>query len=420
MKIAKKQFNSIDLYGLGIILFFLLVNKFFYIFKLPTAYGAGQQTLSAVFAIILFSFMVLIQHKLRVDQYSKWILGLFLFIAIEFLYSVFHYENESLMTMLKDNLYFFVLFIYFVVDYWISSKEKFEIFITLITWICLITNILLISNAFIYNLSGNFILQIGGINYGDTIKILYRSNGIRIYNVNQGLIFIVAIISAGYVFGDKGKQRRFIHLLNILTTLFSLYYIEQSRMALLIISIAIMAVLLLSNNSNRQKKYILILMVLALGIVFGIDIITGTATSIWDSLTNSSDKTSLYRFQEMTYYWQCALKQPFFGLGFVSPSGNNASIVSGYAGNWSYTDIGLIGIMGKMGITGAIFYLFMLFKLMKAALTIKTSTRGARIGICIALFLGLATLSYFDSQRIMGLVIAIIYIHETNIYDRAV
>lgn len=415
----KNIFTKVNIMFFTILCFFVIVNKFLYLFELPFAGAPGSQILSGAFAILAFILSIIFSSKISLDKYSKWIIMFLGFIIVEWIISAIRYPNESIIAMFKEHLYFFTFLIYFIFKNWIYTKEKFIKLFELITVIVLLTNVLLIINAFLYNQTGHFLLKIMGVNYG-TIKLLFRSNGIRIYNVNAGLGFISAIISSGIALGNKQEgQNRILHTLNLITTIFSIYYIEQSRLMLLIIIVAVLCVLVNSKNISRKRKLNLYLLMLIFVLFIGWDVISQTGKSILESLADSSDVTSANRFEEITYYLSVSKSHPLFGLGLISATGSYGSLVSGTLGNWTYTDVGVFGILGKLGFVGLFMYLYLLLLLAKETIKYKLPNSGTRLGIVLSIFLSSITMSFFDSQRIVGLVLAMMYFIGTATFYRS-
>ena len=413
----KKSSNfNIQLFIIGIFLF--ADSRFFYLLPLPDFFGGSpfNKTLVSIFSVICMAFLVLLNKKVNLGNYSVYILTLYLFLGIQAIYERLYFQY-SLSSILFNLLPFLILLMYFGIGTFLSDQKNFISFCSLCEWITIILCTLLLIQLLIYNRKHIMFLNFSISNWYTMYHV--TANG-RFSVVADGLVKVTVLISFYDMLFWKNISRKktFIATISFLLALLSIVFVDQSRIYIIQSVISIIVIYFITNKNKINLKTVSYAFAIFL---IGLMLLLPKITSIINALNDSSNGSSYARIGAINYYLSIIGNYLFTGLGIVNPDEGTFQyiLIHGGEGIYYFDDIGIIGILASMGIVMVVWYVLILIKNFKLSFKIKNNNKKAlSIGLSVMMLLGIMTGSYLDKERLMALLLTMLVIDFCSRSDR--
>lgn len=387
----------------------LINDKFFQLLpisgRLYEWMGSTSRALVGTLAILFGVIALFINDGLLEYKESKFIKKyLFIYsiiIILTAVYTLIYYSLQPAKVSYKYlSEYLIVLEVIPLCKYLNNDNNVYKLF-EITNLFSFIHNIMIIAQQFLYSVNGTLFLP-------DIVVDTYRSGSMRIGLDTFGNIFI--LFNFYYLFYYKNKNKnKIIHLVYLLTGIYSSVVVQQTRMYIL--DLIIVATIVTLVEARNLKKFGTSLTILLVAIILFAS--TGYFREIVQSFSSNtaamttSRSNRLYGFE---YYFKLFLEHPFFGMGFAR---NNVyrSIVHGPLGIADITDVGFVGQLGTLGVGAFIVYIPVIYYLFKTAYRTKN-----RITLISALYVLITstTLIIFNAPLILLLPFLLAYAYYDN------
>lgn len=209
--------------------------------------------------------------------------------------------------------------------------------------ICNVTSIL----AFFLSFSGIDLLNIN-------IFARQRNGTVRFIIGEVVLVTGLFISIGGFVDKQTKRMARRFYLINILLTLFNLFFIAKTRTLTFYIMATMFVLPVMSKDVKKSRKVLFGLLALIILVVAVTSDFIPYMSSIF-----SSDYGIQMRFSEIEYYWKYFTEHFLFGAGYATsaPIFPTGTLGSGPSGRYYTSDVGIIGLLFKSGLIGLIWLL---------------------------------------------------------------
>ncbi|MGN1381699.1 MAG: O-antigen ligase family protein [Eubacterium sp.] len=367
--------NVKTLYFCGWILILLINDKFFQLCRIPDSLyiwmGSTSRALVGTLCII-FGMLALVwsNKKFRNSEgrFLKLYLGIYtLAIVAIAAYTVLVYDLQPAKVSYKYAAEYLIVLETFALCGCMVNEENTERVFEVVNIFSFLHNVLIIGQQILYSINRTVFMP-------DVNVDLYRSGVMRISMGTFGNFFI--LYNFYCLFFDSGKKKKIKYILYLVTGLYALVVVQQTRMY--IVSILIVAVVIILIESKSVRKCITGIVLFCTGIVVLAG--TGYLQKLLQSFSSTDDAFTVSRnnrFYAFSYYWHLFLKHPLLGMGFAR-NDVYKSIVHGPLGIADITDVGFVGQLATLGVCAFIIYIPFLFYLFKTA--IKTGNRIVLMG----------------------------------------
>lgn len=224
-------------------------------------------------------------------------------------------------------------------------------------------------------------------------KTSMRNGRLRMWDLSS--IEGLAIIYGAYRVSCD-KRNKLLYLFQVIVCIFSLIYVEQTRMMLIALTISITFMVFLKPYKTIDGilgKYGILFLSGVLGCLF---VIPRLITSFGKGVSIS------YRLIEIQYVYNLLHNIGIFGMGMISRRLQRQLFYYGIYSNVSLEDIGIIGYSAQVGIWGIALYFLPMLRM--AWVLLHGEKNDLKIflwSIYSYLLITSATLLVLDSQRIL-------------------
>ena len=335
---------------------------------------------------------ILFKPGLILYSLDKLVILFIVSIFLSFLTAYGYWEQPFKSSFLSYRL-FYIYFLYFVlVGFKMSSKEV-ETIIVVLFFLSLV------------------IFLIDYFTFPDPIFSLRseeRRNGITIFFYGQGFTFLGAF----YYLQKFFKQFNLFHLMWFLIGAIFLFFLTQSRMILIGLSLGFVLILLLSS---LRYRFVYAVVIIAAGIVFYL------ASDVFKGIKEqNAEQAKFYsediRVQAYDFFWndlQGGWSTIVFGNG-VAAKGSDLEAITDYgiALGFYTSDVGLTGIMSFFGLFGMFIWILFFYKAFSMNLAQRfTYIKAFFLTIFVTAFTGY---SIFDPGFMPATVVALYLIRLNN------
>lgn len=394
MKLTKENFQKIC-----IIILLLSSTRFLYVLPLPSFFlqSASNVMCCAFFSGIICIIFWIINKKIDLGTFGIEIFILYALVIINcfFMFLQYGYSWKNIYYCLVP---FLVLLGYFPLVQFIQSKASLHFILKCVEWIALLLAIVLLLQKYEYDKNNLLFLK---------INIPLNFNG-RFYDVSEGIIRIAVLISAYYLIT---KQINFINIFCFIGSSLSIILVDQSRIYLLSVILAIFVMLVINMITSEQKSNLIIYLLL---IIVGIIIASTLYSSLRSTLNNINDGSNYARNDAINYYFSALKHHIWTGLGLYVPSIGEAysDYIKGPLGIYNYSDIGIFGIYASLGLGSVIWYIWILIKGIKIACF--SANKVLCWGLVSEMIVSMFTMTYFDSSRQFSLVLVLVILSVSS------
>ena len=325
-------------------------------------------------ALILFTFSYycafckksvrIIRNKMVfANQYCMFSLSVFVLV---FLFTLVRFSDQPFSATLSIALpYFSLLLFYPITSIFIYDKCTDKLFNAL-NIIAFAWYLIIIIQSVVFITSGRVFLVGYFTQWAST-----RNNGlIRINLFEIGNLMILYNFFQLYNEKTRNKNKLF-NLLMLLMGLYSLIFIQQTRMYYFAIFFSLFVIVLYSGK-DEHNKYIrnVIIAVTGILVVASSGVIPNILSSF--SLEGQDAYSTRNRLFELHYYWNYFLDHPLLGMGFAHSS-FYPTIVRSVTRMAATSDVGIIGQLVKLGVFAIPIYLCLCYRM---AIIVKRLKKG--------------------------------------------
>lgn len=365
-----------------------------------------------VLAIVsFFIFLIIYNNKRRMiakyNEIIKYVITTAILVIIISLISII-INNQTLSDVTKEGLPYYCVFLAAPLVYIMESKNGFKNILTIIYIVTLVSLILLLIQVNLYKISGILFLKTLPNN-----SILYLRSEFLRFSLPSMTTFVTfysvfkVLTRKTNEIEKKKKLKLILHSCVIFLGVYCEVFIRQTRGSIpfYILSIYFMIV----ASKIYYRRYLNIFMVTIIGIFFLIS--SGLLDNYLISISSNSTliggaDTINVRLDGIKYFWECFLKSPIWGNGFVwNMSGDLFSKVHGPYGIYFYTDVGIFGMLANMGIVGIllVFLFYMrLFNIVRFLRHKRAPESIYLIGVMTYFIMTSGSLLIFQSGRIVA------------------
>lgn len=394
MKLTKENFEKIC-----VVILLLSSTRFLYIMPLPSFFlqSASNIMCCAFFSILVCIIFWIINKKIDLGTFGIEIFILYVLVIVNCLFMFLEYGYSW------DNIYycivpFLVLMSYFPLIQFIQSKVTLDFFLKWVEIIALLLAIVLLLQKYEYDKNSLLFLK---------VNIPFNFNG-RFYDVSEGIIRIAILISAYYLIT---KQINFVNFCCFIGSSLSIILVDQSRIYLLSVVLAIFVMIVVNIITSKQKSNLMIYTFL---IIIGVIIASTLYSSLINTLNNVNDGSNYARKDAIDYYFSVLKHHMWTGLGLYVPSIGEAysDYIDGPLGIYNYSDIGIFGIYASLGLGGVIWYIWILIKGIK--ISYFSVNKVLCVGLISEMLVSMFTMTYFDSSRQFSLVLVLVILSVSS------
>lgn len=402
MKISVKR-NMIPLF---VLLFLIVLSKnFFGLIDFENVFfGFGLTNIVRLVFVFFIIYILLKYKKFKVKfNFSMYILLLIICVFIAVLQQKLITGQPINITFKEQVTYLIILVMYF------PLKKLIVLFdIDILNILKSIMNLGVISSVL-------YILQkLLYINYN--LSFLYIQAGdvgsfsfYRLY-IGSSLVIISIICSIYFYFYEKKFRYIFYYILNMIT----LYWVSQSRLEL--IAISIVSLIGASLYIIRRKNYLLMLIIFIIGTIA---IFSLNVQEIVDKnfrlgeFSITGDTLSIRELGRELYFTQLTenYNRFIFGMGYPSKTYLPAAEFSGDTKNIFLSDNGIYSFMYVYGILGLIIIVLLAYKFLKSSVKIYKKTSNSIFLlylISIIIVMQNIALWYFNADGTLLLVLMLV------------
>lgn len=319
-------------------------------------------------------------------------------LIIEGFYSYTAYSQTIIDVIYAASMSFCRFLLIFPIIYLLCRPDGFTKLMNSVTIITVIVFLMRIFRAVIYNGVGYDILS--------NLEIGTRNGRLR-----HDLISVASVtfIYACYRFfkSSKNTYQKYIFLGVIILFAFFEAYTNMTRMYMFTFVATFMVIMIVKKRPINKE----IVLLSSLLIIFFALLASGVITSFIQTFSTTSDMglSTIARQNTIKYFISVFKENPIFGLGLIIPKEENYYIFFGPNGSAFLDDIGIINMVFHYGILGGIIVLLIFGRLLYIGINLCLNDSYDRKEFIIGSLAYLAatsiSLSAFDSQRMLGLVI---------------
>lgn len=313
-------------------------------------------------------------------------------------YSYTAYSQSVVDVIYAASIAFSRILLIFPIIYLLCRPDGFTKFMNSLSIITVVILLIRTLRALVYNTFGYDLLP-------------YLEESIRNDRIRQDLLPIggIVFIYVCYRFltSKKNTSHQIIFFAVLFLFAFYEYYTNMTRMY--VITFFVTFIMMLITKKRPVNKEIVLLSCLLL--FFILLIASGALTQFWNTFSTEGENanSTISRQNTINYFNQIVKEQPIFGLGLLIPKGENIYIFFGPNRSAYLDDIGIINLYYHYGIFGIIIVAMvfgrMLFIAFRLYFCHEYDKRIFLIGSLTYLILTSISLSAFDSQRMLSLII---------------
>ncbi|WP_026524029.1 O-antigen ligase family protein [Butyrivibrio sp. MB2005] len=340
----------------------LFYYHWFYLIKYPRIIsflfqGHRFYVIFGTIALFLASYYLLAKQAIFKNRYKKILIQCLIYLAawlIEVFYSWVAYD-QSIDEAVSNGanllmVFFFVSFLVIFIRYG-SIRYIFNI----INIFVFIWAIIVIIQSINYRISGNVLF--------DMISYFQNTSGVDLKTYKGNLR--VSLLSFGNIsiiynslqirISRLNRKSTIKALIMVITELYVVIFVQQTRMYSLTLLICFFAVLLFRKNNLRAFLSKMLLAFFVSIVMVYTSVIANFVDSF--SITGNNRWSTLARLSAIDYFLSCIMQRPLFGNGFLSEEKYYA-IIHGTSGEAYYSDLGLLGMIAETGTMSLILYVF--------------------------------------------------------------
>ena len=385
-------------------LILLVIVYTFFGLKIPyTIYQysyRGNMTLALLAAFVLlvinFSYNQVLTYN---EYYNKRVLMYLGIMSVELLITFSNHSSAEMSLVSVNNILFLPVFYYAFSCYIDNKYDKLYELIRLITIVNIICIFVYAVQCFMYQYNGVIFLNISKRALYNGVQVLYFRNGrIRIID-SSDLILFSYLLSLIQVFSYKERQNCTLCIVNVIASLFSFFYIQQTRSIQLIAVALFMVIFLFYYHPNNKNGFLIKKITVFAGIV--LILLLGGESFINRFSVSKSEGSYFARVGAIQYYSTMLGRSIFSGFGFLNENeGNISSLIHGPFNYYYPDDVGIIGTWVKYGLVVVVWYASIIVS------TLKKSIASRKYKLIYAtcfffLLLTSITLSLLDNTRIV-------------------
>lgn len=394
-----------------LIILVLLSYNFFYLLPLPgaIAWWCRMDNFSVLLSIAGLSSCCLIMRKKRsgisgcykwFEKYSQYLVVAFL---LQLVFSLIKYNRQSFFFAYRVGAPLLVVLLTPMFLYIFEFRGT--TLLDTLDNLCFLWNAIIIVQSAVYASSGRFLFDFQSYYSGRMFEV--RTYGARIGMGQFGPVFILYNLSNLFSRKEMTRKRKYFTVLKLIVGILSLLFVAQVRALTICIAISFLIQVLKSGRTQKAKIWtviVVLLVVIPMLFVFNDKIISYFFAAGMGGGLNSN--SSMNRVYAMDYYWNCFLKSPFLGNGFVDGSVNSAyyAVEHGPQNVAWYSDVGFMGLLAKTGLIAILYYIIPVTKMCKVAHRVYKYVSHAEGGFLIScvvyVLLTSLTLIITDSGRV--------------------
>lgn len=415
----KKQIDYVMSFFIVVIL--LIEYRFFFLLPIPNMIQRTMTYHNKVLLFLLSIFLFVMYGMYRKKLlFSKYVYGYIMLISISAFYAYIKYQ-PNLSEIILPMFAYLSLLLYFPLRRYF--KHHFSFFISTLTGMNIIANLLLLAQLILYRITFNVFMYI--YEFYNVGRVYTRDGDIRITYLGT-IISFSCVISMGFLFFNKEEKKlyknsKFIHIVNVVLSLAYFQLVSQTRMYVLVLIGTFVFLIYFHINSKNIVFSMLKQVLFFTGIIIVI-----YSTGVLDYLINliipffdgsSVEDGSYYaRMEALSYFSSVISRNPVFGNGLLSPDRSSLyyNIITGPMGYAFYTDVGILGTTAQFGIPMLVWYVFLLKKIYYVY---NKQKNKIIFSLLVFMMLSSGTLIVLDPQRIVFLTLALSVIDYLD-YDK--
>lgn len=362
LKIKKPTLN-----GILILLSILAMYHFYYLIDFPDIIDTVLRNTNLSIIIYIFTislYLLFYKSYKRVTKEYVWLDKYFLILSFTFLliysFTAIKYDNQSPVKILCQGAR---LLLPTMIPLYLKKfqrdggpKKTFE----LINNIAIIWTVLIIVQSFIYDTTGNIILDFNTLLVRGVSS---RANGIRI----SGNVFIniMAVYNYFQIFNknDDAKIKYFIYFI---LDMYAIVFVCQTRAFIFIVILCLLVQAIFMVRTKRAKKIEIVVLFVAIISLFASGYAQNMANDFIQVDVKENHASVNNRMYALTYYGECFRRNPIFGNGIVAETDGYRYVEHGPLGKAYYSDVGFIGLLAETGLCSIVFFFYPLFKIIKS------------------------------------------------------
>lgn len=323
-------------YEVGIIAFIL---------KFGTRFIIGM--LACFMAVCVYLF-----HYKRIRSYGNYVplycLSVFLIFALFAFYTILIYPEQKIADTFRYGGKFLYPILAIGFLYLFERDNGPKKWLNILNKLSFLWYLYIIMQSIYYAATGNVLFDFRSY-FGEELNL--REGNLRVsLGVFGNIILLYNLVQ---VLGGSDKKISLFSVVQVLLGTYCLFFVQQTRVAILAIVICAVFILLFRGKTTFQKviKPLIVL-------VCGIFLVTND--TIWEfinsfSATGEQAGSTIARLYAWEYYFDIFLKNPLFG--FAWPGDESYSLIAhGVKGTAYISDVGFIGMIAELGIFSIPFY----------------------------------------------------------------
>lgn len=409
---------TIFLYGIIIIMYHC-----FYLFPYPMIMNKLFSIYNTNTMITFFSFVYFMKNCVRGTK-NEWIKNYIMImivsVAIECVYSLIIYPNQTVFITLRIAMSFCVPVLAVVYIKWFEINGGAEKYLEFINIVSFIWNIYIILQRFVYLKNREFLFDF--LTYFNDETVYMRNNSLRI---GLGFMGECAILyNVAYIISPQNKiiWKKFIHMLIGSVGFYCLLTISQSRADLVYVLAGIVMIIIIGG------KRIETIFIRLLAIISGVYIIFFTSSipkfiQTFQAVGEYTNSIS-HRVYAISYYIKCFINNPIFGNGLANTRFDSPyfAIEHGDLGWAYYGDVGFLGLMANLGLVSIVLYIIPMVHMGKIVFKIFRKNKEERQAFPAAFYVYMlfssVSLLTVDRSRIIQMAFAIAYYEHLEITNK--
>lgn len=392
---------------MALILLILIEYHFCYIVPYPSFlsnlfWGRRQYILLGGIGV-LWAYICFYRNSQYLKQYGK---RLFAFVSIyllcwflQVLLSWWRYPQEirdviSVSARFLCIAYVMPFFLLFIRE---NGPQKFMNSINIIS---LIWEVVLILQQYIYVKTGSFIFDMATFFSNSEHASVYLKIGNFRVGINAfGCLMIIYNFEKIYS-KTKNKREKIFSLICFLIGIYTLIFIQQTRIYIIVVAICIVTIILIKGGKIKDQLFKISFVIAIALFILESPLVKEFVESF--SLTGDKQWSTQARLYSLQYYYECIKNNPILGNGFTSDS--LFYIAHGNMGQADYSDVGLFGLVAETGIFSLFFFIYPVIRMIRILYGIKKSKKkilALDIAILVFVFCTSITLVLTDVSRII-------------------
>ncbi len=412
LKIRKNTF----LLKIWFVVVLLLELELFGIVVMPTVWyslnSAGQKTL--IIALTFIAVLYCANRKVNNVYYTslkkncnKYVYAFLIMILVVSIYTMIAYPNQTLFQTFRVWEHLLCVFMVYPLIYIYEKDNGIEGIFKILGILGMLYMILICVQAYLYNSNGTIIMN----GYFATRNIGFRYNSVRL-GIDY-VLYLLLIYDFDCFINKKCSTlyEKIIVVIRVLLGLYITFFVQGSRAMLAAVLCGCVAVIFFSGKKKSKLQRNVFFATIAVLFLLSTDVLD----VIWENIMSVTGDLAYSRTNRLgatAYFFECFIKNPFFGMGFLSDANvEYLSILKGTNQTFYLTDVGLIGVMAQMGIMGVLIYLFILMRGLKTIILLKKYNLSSKYsyvyGFLAFLLVSALTLALTDNFKIFSLPICV-------------